>query len=31
MNFAASFDLTVVTAQTSIHLMNFSTTTTMCL
>jgi hypothetical protein len=31
MNFAASFDVTVVTAQTSIHLVNLSTTTKICL
>jgi hypothetical protein len=29
MNFAASFDVTVLTAQTSIHLVNLSTATRM--
>jgi hypothetical protein len=31
MNFAASFDVTVAMARTSIHLVNFSTATRMCL
>jgi hypothetical protein len=31
MNFAAYFDMTVATAQTSIHLVNLSTATRMCL
>jgi hypothetical protein len=31
MNFAASFDVTVATARTSIHLVNLSTATRMCL
>jgi hypothetical protein len=31
MNFVASFDVTVVTARTSIHFVNLSTTTRMCL
>jgi hypothetical protein len=31
MNFAASFDVTVATARTSIHLVNLSTTTRICL
>jgi hypothetical protein len=30
-NFAASFDVTVATEWTSIHLVNFSTATRMCL
>jgi hypothetical protein len=31
MNFTASFGVTVLTAQTSIHLVNLSTATRMCL
>jgi hypothetical protein len=31
MNFVASFDVTLAIAQTSIHLVNLSTTTRMCL
>jgi hypothetical protein len=31
MNFAASFDVTVAMARTSIHLVNLSTATRMCL
>jgi hypothetical protein len=31
MNFAASFDMTVVMARTSIHFVNLSTATRMCL
>jgi hypothetical protein len=31
MNLAASFDVTVATAQTSIYLVNLSTATRMCL
>jgi hypothetical protein len=31
MNFAASFDVTVVMARTSIHLVNMSTATRLCL
>jgi hypothetical protein len=31
MNFAASFYVTVATTRTSIHLVNLSTTTRMCL
>jgi hypothetical protein len=31
MNFAASFDVTVVMVRTSIHLVNLSTATRMCL
>jgi hypothetical protein len=31
MNFAVYFDVTVVTARTSIHLVNLSTATRMCL
>jgi hypothetical protein len=31
MNFAASFDVTVATTRTSIHLVKLSTATRMCL